>query len=408
MKRRYHLHLPGLAYCGMTLVVALAAMNSQNNLLFWIFGALCSGIVLSGIISGFMMIQIRFKRLDPQYGAVGEPLLVRYALSNRSRLLPAFNIHVEERAVEGGSGWQRLMGPAQAWIMHTGPRETVHGEAIFWPVRRGEAKFDHIQLWTTFPFGIVKKSVTFTQPMHTLVYPQLYQLRSELLQTVTPPSIMGSRTTERPGAGDEYFGLREHRETDSIRSIAWKRSAHFDQLICVERSSPSPPKLRIVLNLATPTNKLKVARDAESQEVDARELEERAISLAASVAHAAHHAGYEISLHCHGVDVPSIAMRRSYWHMRKIMGALAAIDLDAPRKEASPMPSLDTERAGLVVIHPDRVEPLEGVSRRNEALHLTGRQLETLAIKAIGWDAVAATDAHAPELTVRQRKGAAA
>ncbi len=386
MKRRYHLHIPGLAYFGLTLVVALAAMNSQNNLLFWIFGALCSGIVISGLISGLMMIHIRLKRLDPQFGAVGEPMLIRYALVNRSRFLPAFNIHIEERAVEKGLGWQKLMPPASSWVMHIGPRETVHGEAIFWPMRRGKACFFQTRIWTTFPFGIIKKSVTFSQQQHTLIYPQLHELRPDLLRAVSPPSVMGMRTTERPGSGEEYFGLREHRDNDSIRSISWKRSAQLDQFVCIERSSPSPPKLRIIVNLTVPTDQLKVDPGNGNDELTGRELEERAISLAASVAHSAHHAGYEISMIVAGMDVPVIGMRHSYWHLRKIMAALASIDLDAARDSGQQLPSIDAERAGLVVIHPDRAEPLPETGGRTEAMHITGRQLDSIAIRPMGWD----------------------
>lgn len=395
--RRYHLHMPGVVFCGLTLLVALAAMNSQNNLLFWLFGTLCAAMIISGLVSGIMMLRLRFKRLDPQYGAVGEPLLIRYMLENRSRFLPAFNIHIEEQSSSKDVlSWQRLMDvgqSARAWIMHIGPRESVHGESILWPLRRGEARFDRVRVWTTFPFGIIKKSITVSQPQHTLIFPQLYELRSDILRAVTPPALIGNRTILRPGppeAGDEYFGLREHRASDSIRSIAWKRSAQLDQLVCIERSMPSPPRLRIVLNLTVPTQLLPVAagRDEKSPWT-ARDLEERAIMLAASIARLAHDEGMEISLTALGTHVPRIGMRRSYWHLYKIMSALASIDLDAERGKNAELPVVDADRAGVIVIHPDRVAALPAGTGHGEALHLTGRQLDSLAIRPIGWDAAA-------------------
>jgi uncharacterized protein (DUF58 family) len=375
--RRYHLHIPGAVYGFVTITVGLAAVNSQNNLLFWVFGLMFSALIVSGVFSGAMMMSIRVRRLDPHHGAVGEPLLVRYELTNRSRLLPAFNVHVEELAAPGL--WSQLMKPAGAWVMHAGPRETVHGEAVFWPTRRGRAGFDRIRLWTTFPFGIVKKSITISQPHHTLIYPRLHELRRDVLRAASPPGASGVRPTAQPGAGDDYFGLREYRAGDSARRIAWKRSAALDQLVCIERSLPSPQRLRVILNLTTPTDQLRAGPNLPPS----RELEELAIELAASVVYSAYHEGYDVGLTVLGADVPVIALRRSCWHLRKIMAALAAIDIDAPRIAPLGGSVADSERAGLVVVHPDRVDLSAGGPH---ALHLTSNQLAKLAVKPMDWD----------------------
>ncbi|MHC4947974.1 MAG: DUF58 domain-containing protein [Planctomycetota bacterium] len=375
MTRRYHLHLPGFAYFALVMLVGVAAMNSQNNLLFWIFGLMASGLVVSGLVSGIMMTRLRCRRLDPQHGQVGEPLATRYAITNRSRLLPAFDIHVEELADAGRSTWSRLTGLARAWVMHVGPRETVHGEAVSWPTARGEAQFDRVRIWTTFPFGIIKKSVTFSQPQHTLIYPRLYELRRHVLRTVSTDGVLGIRTTQRAGAGDDYFGMREYRPGDQLRNISWKRSAALDTLICVERSRPSPPRLRVVLDL--------------TQRSEPLALEEDAISLAASVLHAADLEGFEIGLSVCGVPFEHVQLRRGHWHLQKILAALAALDL-AGAGDAGGATVPDIEGAGLIVIHPDRVDPAVG---GGDALHLSARQLGVLAVRPIGWDPTRARQA---------------
>jgi uncharacterized protein (DUF58 family) len=159
VKRRYHLHAPGIAYLGVALLVGFAAINRQLNLLFWVFGVMIALLLVSGVISGVMMLAVRVRRLDPRHGSVGEPMIVHYAIRNRNRLFPVFNVHVEEIDAPAQRGWSRLMAAARAWVMHVGAGETVHGEAVFWPRVRGEATFARIRVWTTFPFGIVKKSI---------------------------------------------------------------------------------------------------------------------------------------------------------------------------------------------------------------------------------------------------------
>jgi uncharacterized protein (DUF58 family) len=195
-----------------------------------------------------------------------------------------------------------------------------------------------------------------------------------------PQGPEGMKVSRRPGFGDDYFGMRDYRPGDPLRHVAWKRSACQEELLLIERTRPSPPKLRLVLDLSTPTDELRLDDGAGAA---GRDLEEAAISLAASIARLAEHAGYEVGLTVRGVDVAPIPLRRNQWHFAKIMAALAGIDLDAPRESKDAAPILGAERAGLAVIHADRVRP-EGV--RPDAWHLTARQLETLAVRPVGWD----------------------
>ena len=65
------------------------------------------------------------------------------------------------------------------------------------------------------------------------------------------------------------------------------------------------------------------------------------------------------------------------------MAALAGIDLDAPRVARGLPPSTHIERAGQIVIHPDRVDPRFG---REDAWHLAARQLSNLVTRPLGWD----------------------
>ena len=61
-------------YVALTLLVGLAAINRQNNLLFWILGVMLSALLLSGMVSGVMMQSLRVKRLVAGNALVGEPL----------------------------------------------------------------------------------------------------------------------------------------------------------------------------------------------------------------------------------------------------------------------------------------------------------------------------------------------
>jgi uncharacterized protein (DUF58 family) len=393
MTRRYHFNFPSLIYILLTLLVGIAAANSQNNLLFWIFGMLLAAFLINGAISGMMMRNLRVRRLDIPEGSVGAPMFVGYAITNRSRFLPAFNIHIEELPGGRHANWPTFTQRGTGWAMHIGPRETVHGEAIFTPRRRGEVRFDRVRLWTTFPMGLVRRSVTIRQPQHTYLYPQVYELSRRVFTTVTTHATTGSRISSRPGMGDDYFGLREYRPGDSLRHIAWKRTARTDEIVSIERSHPSPPRLRIILNLQRSTEDL-VGKALTLEE--ARQQEEQAISLAASLARQAEHGGFQVGLVVLGGETPPIPLRSGTRHNRRILAALAAIDLDAHRTTRTVTTPPDTERAAMVVIHPDRVEPSIG---RHDAWHLSARQMEQLVVRAT---TVQSTYGPTAELPVRE------
>jgi uncharacterized protein (DUF58 family) len=405
VSRRYHFNAPFVIFCAVVLAIGLAALNSQNNLLFWIFGALVGALFVSGVVSGLMMMALDVRRIDPGHGTVGEPLIVRYQIRNRSRWVPVFDIEVEDlaeastpfwrrqadaasallrnrlrvaaarsdfhaqQAARSGATFQRLMRPARAWVMHVGPRETVHGEAVFWPAARGEARFETIRIRTSFPFGLVRKSIAVRQPAHTLVYPRLFALRRGVLRAFGGEGPMGMKVTSRAGGGDDYYGLREYRVGDPLRHIAWKRTAGREEIVCVEHAQPSPPRMRVLLNLAA--------------EGVTRRLEEEAISLAASILHAADGAGFEVGLSILGRPQPTLPVRRSHRHLTKMMAALASIDLERPPAGRPPASHRHLDSMGLVVIHPDRVDQTVG---RADAWHLSARQVDQLTSVPLGWD----------------------
>ncbi len=381
MKRRYHISIPGMLYIGLIGLTAFTAMNNQNNVLFWILGLLLAGLIISSIVSGIMIRNIRIRRLLPAHGIVGEPMTVRYEVTNHSRFFPIFNIHIKERNVKKPSGFNNMMDPISAWIMHVGPRETVHGEAILWPHKRGKAVFGSISIWTTFPLGIIKKSIRIPLSQQALVYPQLYELKRGVLEAVTPQGLLGATVSRHMGSGDDYYGMREFRHGDSMRQIAWKRSAATDQLVCIERTTPAPPKVRVVVNLTTPTDQLPSQSDEKSTPHD---LEEAAISLAASIIYATDLNGFEIGLKLPGTQLPPILVRRNAWHKAKMLSALASIDLNETRIKYEEATQIETEQIAQIIIHPDRVVTSIGSPK---AWHLSARQLENLTVKTIGWDA---------------------
>ena len=367
MRRRYHVHPPGLLYLVLVVVVGAAAANRPSNLLIWVFAAMLAGVLLSGVLSGQPLMGVHAERSVPRTGRVGEPVVVRYAIRNGSRLFPLFALFVREL---------RPARPVPAFLQHVGPRETAIAESMHAAERRGPMRFGSFRVETVFPFGLVKKSVRFDAESECLVLPRTERLRRGTLAALAGGSLPGPSTTGRAGAGSDFLGIREYRPGDSLRHVAWRRSAAGGGLAVVERSVDAPRRLRVAIDLRRPTAALRIDPAGRG----ARDLEEDAIVLAASILAEAQREGFETRLCVLGLPSPEMPVRRGHWHLQRELAVLAALDLDAERSAEDRLPP-DRGRAATLVVHVDRADPTVGGP---DAVHVGAGQLAALVERPPG------------------------
>jgi len=361
MRRRYHFHPPGLLYLAMVVAVGAAAVHRPGNLLIWVFAAMLSGVILSGLLSGQPLMSVRAKRSVPRTARVGEPLAVRYAVCNRSRVWPLFALFIRE---EGGAP-----GP-RTFVRHVGPGGTVEIEAVRWPSHRGPLRLGRFRVESFFPFGLVGKSVSFEEAAECLVLPRVVPLRRSAFESLGGGPLLGPTTSGRSGPGSDFLGIREYRPGDSLRHVAWRRSASGGPLAVIERSVDAPRRVRVALDLRCPTAVLAAGADGPT----ARELEETAISLAASLLSRAQQDGFETLLAVLGLPSPSVPARRGHGHLHRQLASLASLDLDAARDGSATLGPAGG-RAVTLVVHPVGAGAVAGSP---EGIHLDAAQLESL------------------------------
>src|SRR3954469_19934800 len=86
----------GLVFIAMMLFMGLAAINSQANLLFGVFGLMIGILVVSYFISLIVVRRLNVKRSAPDHGVVGQPMTVRYEFENRKRFWPSLSVCLSE------------------------------------------------------------------------------------------------------------------------------------------------------------------------------------------------------------------------------------------------------------------------------------------------------------------------
>lgn len=341
--RQYHFAFGGVLYVAVTTLLMLGALNSQNNLLFAAMGVSIGGLVVSGILSGWALLGVRVERISVSDASVGRPMTIRYRVHNKNRFVPAFALVIEER-LHKKSSWNDSFAVPRACIAHLGPGKSVECEAQVWPTRRGQVLLEDIRVWSTFPIGIAKKSITeHASPDGVIIRPLVVAIRDALLRKADGASRSGRQMSRRAGQGDEFFSLREYQPGDPIRQIAWRATARTGQTLVTQQASPVPDRLRLVLELSV---------DSESTGAN-----ERAISFAASIISRASKSATMV-----GLSVPQVGLALQPGSGRRnvdrLLDELGRLDLTSPFVHPRTItPPVAGPRDSVIVVYADSTVP---------------------------------------------------
>ena len=157
----------------------------------------------------------------------------------------------------------------------------------------------------------------------------------------------------------------------------WKRWIDEDTPTVVQRSESAPRRFCVQLDLRRETDRLRIAV-GES----ARDQEEAAITLAASIVESAIDFGVEVGIEILGFDDADLPLRNGRRHLDRILAQLASIDLDASRTPGRGQTSIPPG-VPRVVVHVDRIDPKVG---DDSTWHLLPSSLEEL--RAMGMSGV--------------------
>ena len=225
----------GRWYCGLSVGIGLAAINTGNNLLFLVLGLLLGSIVVSGVLSENTVAQVSLERRLPRAATAGEPTLVGL-VARRSGRLPAFSLELREAGGE-------VEGASYLLVLPPGGEQEVAYQ--FTPQRRGVHRFVRLEVATRSPFGLFEKSRPLDAPAELVVFPR----------AVPPPAVRviapgreGERPQHRAGQGQELHGLRDHRLGEDVRKVHWRSSARAAKLIAVEREQERRARVCVVLD----------------------------------------------------------------------------------------------------------------------------------------------------------------
>jgi uncharacterized protein (DUF58 family) len=277
-KMDYKFTREGWAYVGGVIVVALAALNTGNNLLFLILASLIAVILMSGILSSITLSGVAMRLDMPEHIFAGQPVRAQIELENEKLTLPSFSLRVEAVVPKNAPAAALLGTPV--YFPYLPKNDTVRQGVPITFVRRGAYRQDAFRIVSRFPFGFLQKSRRLELPTETLVYPSV-EPANEFFEIL--PALQGALESQNKGRGHDLYALRGYVPNDSARHVHWKASARFGSLMVREFTHEEDCRVLLVLDPHISSSPVAVG-DKVQIPPSTSERFERAVTLCAAIA----------------------------------------------------------------------------------------------------------------------------
>lgn len=244
----------GVIFLGIFIIVAFAAWNTGNNLLFLVFSLLASTFFVAWRAARASLRDLVVSARFPDHIFAGEPAPVIVTLRNTKRLLPSFSILIEARGpTEPPPGTRkkrrarlRFTKRTLAYFMYVPHRAAAEQRVEQLFEKRGHVLITGFELSTRFPFGFFRRRRRLrARDVDIIVYPKPKPASDELHLL---PMNAGRLASHRRGAGHDLLALRDYQPQDDLRHIDWKATARSRQLTVREFTAEDERRVTIALD----------------------------------------------------------------------------------------------------------------------------------------------------------------
>jgi hypothetical protein len=206
----------GVVFVSIYTVVAFAAWNTGNNLLFLVFSVLSSTLFVALTAGRASLRDLVVTARFPDHIFAGDPAPVIVTVHNTKRLLPSLSVVVEARErADAGAARRGLFSRrgrerkrVLAYFMYVPHRARVEQRVEQTFPARGRVLVTGFELSTRFPFGFFRlRRRLRARDVEIVVYPKPEGLGDELHLL---PIDAGQIEAERRGAGHDLHSLREY------------------------------------------------------------------------------------------------------------------------------------------------------------------------------------------------------
>jgi uncharacterized protein (DUF58 family) len=225
----------GTGFLVFTLVIGFAAINTGNNALYIGLSFMLGALLLSGMASkgGLKHLRVEFDSVDEAWA--GRPAHGRLRVANRSRIWNLRDVIVTSDELH-----------APLLIPQLARRGAGEFDVVFCFQRRGVVHLSFVDLYTRYPFGFFLKKRRVRIDGEVVVYPKLLDdsASRERFRAVEGELF----ASNRPGPGHEVHSFRDYVRGDSLRHVAWKKSASLGRWIIKQTEVEAGRAMHIVVD----------------------------------------------------------------------------------------------------------------------------------------------------------------
>ncbi len=218
----------GWLFITLTILVGFAAINSGSNLLHILFGAQIGLVVMSGVLSEFV---VKNARVSLKLGGrvhAGTDASLQVQITNQHARYPILAVSIEADDQRPHDG---KIEAVVAFAVE--PGETSNERSRVRCPQRGRHPLPPAVVATRFPFGLFVKRKFLPESQLVTVFPALVERASPHAPAFTADA-QGAHILLRRGRSGDIYELREHRESDPSSVINWPASARLASLIVCE------------------------------------------------------------------------------------------------------------------------------------------------------------------------------
>lgn len=287
-----------------TILIALAAFNTGNNLTYLILAMMLSVLSIAAVAPLFNLSGLGLRVSVSQPVFAGQRAVLDITVKNAKKHLPAYSLRLRMPAALGGEGY----------IPFASARSEMPGCAEFSAKRRGKLSYGDFIVESSFPFIFFKKELKVQVEGSLTVYPGL--MGTEGAEFIFGPG--GGVSAKRHHGGDEFLTLRDFIQGDDMRLVHWKASAKGGRLVAKEFAAREGKKVSLILDDGRPFD---------------GEAFEKAVSFAASAALKLAEEGFEVGLVTSKRQLPAAPGAEQLWTVLDLLAEVREEEGASQKKE---------------------------------------------------------------------------
>jgi len=255
-------------------LIAVAALNTGNNLIYLILSLMLSFLVIS-----YLILRLNLAGLVLEVSAAGpvfagEEVSVELLIRNKKRI-PVFSVIIAAPdATE------------QVYCGEISGNSVFRGRMVMAFRKRGLYGYRNFVVQSGFPFILFRKSMSVNVSGQVLVYPKLLDIK-DMIEVIEGRREEAGAAVR--GRGDGVYSLRAFQYGDDWRRIHWKASARQNGFFIREYAEYSSQQITILLDNLLPHE---------------GELFEAVVSISASLAKQYVERGYPVRIIAAGKTIP--------------------------------------------------------------------------------------------------------